>query len=80
MFQILDEMNLDDTKNGTRLVSISNSLISIDKVKAGTKVSMGADDQVLTDLANNKCIALLIIVNRDDYFKREGVIHPPKLI
>lgn len=70
LFQVLDEMNLDDEKSGTRLVSLSNSLISIDKVKAGTKVAMGADDQVLTELADNKCIALLVIVNRDEYFKR----------
>lgn len=72
MFEILDEMNLDDVKNNTRLVAISNMLISADKVKQGAKISMGADEQVLYDLMNEKVIPVLILVDKDEYFKRKG--------
>ena len=33
MFEVLDEMNIDDVKDNTRLVAVSNTLISVDKVK-----------------------------------------------
>lgn len=72
MFEILDEMNLDDVKDNTRLVAISNTLISADKVKQGAKISMGADEQVLYDLMNEKVIPVLILVDKDEYFKRKG--------
>ncbi len=70
LFEILDEMNHDDAKNGTRLVSISNNFISADKIKAGTKVAMGCDDQVLTELIDGTHVPLLIIVNKKEYEKR----------
>jgi hypothetical protein len=73
LFQVLDEMNLDDTNNGTRLVSIGTSLISADKVKAGTKVTMGGDDQVFTDLMTGKCTAFLVVVDRKEYEKRQQI-------
>ena len=74
MFEILDEMNLDDVKDNTRLVAISNTLISADKVKQGAKISMGADEQVLYDLMNEKVIPVLILVDKDEYFKRKGAV------
>lgn len=72
MFEILDEMNLDDVKNNTRLVAISNTLISADKVKQGAKISMGADEQVLFDIMNEKVIPVLILVDKNEYFKRKN--------
>ena len=72
MFQILDEMNLDDVKNSTRLVSVSNTFLSADKVKQGTKICIGADDQALTDIMSEKVIPILILVDKDDYFKRKN--------
>jgi hypothetical protein len=74
MFEILDEMNLDDVKDNTRLVAISNTLISADKVKQGAKISMGADEQVLHDLMNDKVIPVLILVDKDEYFKRKSAL------
>ena len=71
MFQILDEMNLDDVKNNTRLVSLSNTLISADKVKQGAKISMGADEQVLHDLIVGKSVPILILVDLEEYTKRK---------
>lgn len=71
MFEILDEMNLDDVKNDTRTVSISNTFISADKVKQGAKIAMGADVQCLFDLASEKVIPILIMVDKEEYFKRK---------
>lgn len=74
MFEILDEMNLDDVENDTRLVSISNTLISADKVKQGAKISMGADEKSLFDLMDDKVIPLLILVDKEEYVKREKAL------
>jgi len=71
MFEILDEMNLEDVKNNTRMVAISNTLISADKVKQGGKVSIGTDEQSLYDIMNDKVVVLMICVNKDEYFKRK---------
>ena len=70
LFEVLDEMNLADVENGTRLVSLSNILISADKVKQGASIKMGADEQCLYDLMNGKAIAILLIVDKEEYHKR----------
>lgn len=72
MFEILDEMNLDDVKDNTRLVRISNSLISAAKIKQGAKISIGVEEKVLYDLMNEKIIPVLILVDKEEYFKRKG--------
>lgn len=72
MFQVLDEMNQDDIKNGTKLISISNYFISADRVKQGCKVSIGCDESVLLDIANNTHLPVLMMVNKDEYFKRKN--------
>lgn len=71
MFQILDEMNLQDEKDGSALVGVCNQVISVDKVKGGTKVSIGAPDHVIFDIMNGKTIPILLLVNKEEYFKRE---------
>lgn len=37
LFEILDDMNVEDIDKGTRLVSVCGNFISADKVKQGTK-------------------------------------------
>lgn len=69
LFEILDEMNVYDTNNGTRLIAISNIFVSADKIKQGTKICMGADKQSLNDIMNDKVMPLLILVNKEEYFK-----------
>lgn len=73
MFEILDEMNLNDVENNTRLVAISSAFISADKVKQGAKISMGADEVALHDLMTNKVIPILILVDKEEYFKRRNI-------
>lgn len=69
LFQILDEMNQSDIQNNTRLVSVSTSLISADKIKQGSKISMGSDDQAVMDIFTDKYIPVLILVNKEEYDK-----------
>lgn len=71
MFQVFDEMNLDDVKNNTQLVRIANSVISADKVKQGGKISIGVDEQCLMDVINEKSVAILVVIDKDEYFKRK---------
>lgn len=70
LFEILDEMNVDDGKNNTQLVQVCTTLISADKVKAGTKVVMGAPANTVMDLMNEKSMAVLLIIDKAEYFKR----------
>jgi hypothetical protein len=70
LFQILDEMNLEDTQKHTRLVSISNTFISADKVKQGSHIVIGADEQALYELMQGKVVPLLVLVDKEEYFKR----------
>lgn len=69
LFEILDEMNQFDTKHDTRLVEVSNNLISAEKVKGGVKVSMGAPEATLINLLDGTKIPLLLMVDKETYFK-----------
>lgn len=70
-FQILDEMNQDDAKNNTQMVCVGTSLISADKVKGGCKISIGMPESILYDLLNGSKMAILVVVDKKEYFKRE---------
>ena len=72
IFEILDQMNLDDIKNETRTVAISNSFISADKVKQGAKVAMGVDMKCLLDLMSDKVMPILLLVDKYEYKKHGG--------
>ena len=69
MFEIWDDMNLGDVANGTKHIRISNILLQVKKVKAGAEVTMGVDENVMNDLLGYKSIPILVIVDRDEYFK-----------
>ena len=70
LFEVLDEMNVEDAKKGTRLVSVSSNFISANKIKQGAKIEMGVPEDILFQLASDKVIAVLLIVDKEEYFKR----------
>lgn len=74
LFQVLDEMNQEDEANKTQMVAISNSFISADKVKGGAKIAMGAPEEMLYEIMNYKKIPLLILIDKEEYFKRKDVV------
>lgn len=75
-FQILDEMNLEDESKGNNesnaMVGVCTSFLGAVKVNAGAKVTMGAPESVLFDIASDKKICLLVIIDKAEYFKRKG--------
>jgi hypothetical protein len=73
LFQVLDDMNVEDTTNGTGTVGVCGDFISADKVKAGAKISMGAPESALFDIISGKVIPVLLLVDKDEYFKRKDV-------
>lgn len=70
LFEVLDEMNQEDAEKGTRLVSVSYNFVSGDKVKQGAKITMGTELSGLMDIWNEKVIPVLLLVDKDEYFKR----------
>ncbi|AVR47226.1 hypothetical protein C7S20_19305 [Christiangramia fulva] len=70
-FQILDEMNQYDTENGTQLVSISPHFVSGVKTKQGAHITMGTEESALHDIMNDKCMAVLVLIDKEEYQKRE---------
>lgn len=70
LFQVLDDMNVHDAEHKTKFVGVSGAFISADKVKQGAKISMGAEESVLFDLVSGKSIAILLIIDRNEYSKR----------
>ncbi len=70
LFQILDEMNQEDTEKGTRLVQVSNAFVEGNKVKQGAKIAMGVEERCLYDIMNGNSIPLLILVDAKEYRDR----------
>ena len=70
LFQILDEMNIDDDVKGSASVQVSNHFISADMVKQGTKVSMGAEGSIIMDLLDGKYIPLLVLIDKEALNKK----------
>lgn len=69
-FEILDEMNQEDVKSDSQLVTVSNYFISANKVKQGASISMGAEFGSINEIVSGRKIPLLILVDKEEYFKR----------
>lgn len=69
-FQVLDEMNQQDAENGTKLVSVSPHFVSGNKVKQGAHITMGIHESALIDLMAETHIAILVVIDKKEYFSR----------
>lgn len=72
VFQVLNEINLADIENETSHLKVSNTLIQADLIKQGTKITMGAEHDCIKELMEEKCIVLLVIVNKEQYEKHSS--------
>ncbi len=74
IFEILDEMNQEDTQNKTNaskaLVAVCTECLGANKTLRGATVKMGAPESVLFGLASNEQMCVLLVVNKAEYFKR----------
>lgn len=69
LFQVLDEMNVSDIENGTKLVCVSSNFIAGDTIKQGSKITMGAHVGAVNELMREKVIPVLLLVDKETYFK-----------
>jgi hypothetical protein len=70
MFQILDEMNVNDINNGTATLGVCYDFISASKVKAGGHVTIGVPENIIMDMIFEKNrIPILLIVDKAEYDK-----------
>lgn len=49
LFEVLDDMNVLDSENGTRLVEVSSNFIACKTIKQGGKFEMGVPQQSIID-------------------------------
>lgn len=74
MFQVLDEMNQMDIENNTQLVTLHNSILEMNHVKQGTKVTVGVPPGILNiahQISDNpKKRIVLMIVDGEEFDKR----------
>ena len=67
VFQILDEMNQNDTANKTASVALCNELVEAKTAKGGGHVTMGVPKEVITQLFTNDRVAILMIIDKKEY-------------
>lgn len=72
MFQVLDEMNLDDVKNETKMLQISTTYINMRQESMGCGLIMNVPCSAQFGIENGVTIPILIVVNKVEYFKRKG--------
>lgn len=68
--QVVDEMHLDDINNGSTLVCVCTDFVRSSLTKKGTEITIGAPLQTSHDLLNEKVMPILLLVNKEEYFKR----------
>jgi len=76
LFEVLDDMNQSDTENKTRLLQLSNAFVSGKTVSQGAVIEMGVEASCLVDILAKKSIPILLIVDKEDYFKRKDLERP----
>lgn len=75
LFQVLDEMNVNDETNKTSHVRVSGHLVSANTAKGGGHVTIGVEAAVITELAVNKDMRCLLLVI--DYKEYERLTKQP---
>lgn len=69
LFQVLDEMNVNDEKNKTATIGVCNEVSYIQSSKRGTLITMGAPAEALMDIESGKTMPLLLLLNKSEYDK-----------
>lgn len=65
--QILDEMNLLDTANGTKTVQISYSKVGAETARGGAHVTMGVPINLLVPIAEDEVYVMLVVVDKKEF-------------
>ena len=71
VFQIFDDMNQDDIKNGSELLGLIPDCLGADKTKKGAIIKMAAPGEIIMDLLDDKRMCVLLIIDKKDFYKRQ---------
>lgn len=74
LFEVLNQMNLNDIKNGTATVGVCGVFVESRLTKRGTEITMGAPIKTSTELLSGEIIPVLLLINREEYEKAEQLI------
>jgi len=74
IFDVMKDINADDTKNGSANLAIYNELVSASKVKAGGHVTIGVPESTVMDiiLKQEDKIVLLLVIDRKTYESKDN--------
>lgn len=69
IFQILDDMNVLDIENKTKLVEVSSNVLAVfaEKTGDGSSVAMKITEEARKDLETGKSIAVLLTIDKKEY-------------
>lgn len=69
LFQVLDEMNVNDGTNKTETCACCFDMVGANKVKAGGHVTMGVPDEALMKIFIGDYQPMLVLLNKKVYHK-----------
>ncbi len=71
-FQIMDEMNIHDSENGTKSIGVCTDIIELKTVTGGATVTIGIPGELMQELMRGERMAFLVLPIKDDYINRKG--------
>lgn len=71
LFQILDEMNVNDEVNKTATCGCCFDMVSANTVKAGGVVKMGVPAEAITKIFLGECKPMLVLLDMKEYHRLE---------
>lgn len=72
LFQILDEMNVNDEANKTATCACCFDLVGANKVKQGGHVTMGVPAEAVLKLLLGEYQPMLVLLDKKEYYRLEG--------
>lgn len=79
LFQVLDEMNVNDDANKTETCACCFDLVGANKVKAGGHVTMGVPTEAVLKLLLGEYMPMLVLLDKKEYHRLEDVPVEDKL-
>jgi hypothetical protein len=67
MFEILDDMNQNDTNNGTASVALCPDFVEAKTAKGGGHVTMGVPKEAIAQLFTGERVAILLIIDKKEF-------------
>ncbi len=79
LFQVLDEMNVNDEANKTATCACCFDFVAANKVKAGGHVTMGVPAEMIVKMLLGEVQPILILMDKKEYHRLEATPVEDKL-